>query len=113
MQLFLKGEKSSCISSNQKKLHTNYVLLQVCGNPGEVWAGEAQQGNNSGSSPAGLNTGRYKSSLYLTPTLIPREILTAQEHKVAVLNSQGLAGQGGVGEPGRHQQITQLTVQQG
>lgn len=103
VQLFLKGEKVSVYYSTKKKLHTNYVLLQVCGKPWEVRAGEAQQGNNSGSSPAGLDTGRYKSSF--TPTLIPREILTAQEHKVAVLNSQGLAGQGGVGERGRHQQI--------
>lgn len=55
---------------------------------------------------AGLNTGSYKSSF--TPISIPREILTAQEHKVVLLNSQGLAGKDGVGERGRHQQISQL-----
>lgn len=70
-----------------------------------------QEGHSRALHLAGLNTGRYKSSF--TPALIPREILTAQEHKAVVLNSQGLEGQGGVGEWGKHQQISQLIVQQG
>lgn len=54
--------------------------------------------------PAGLNTDRYKSGF--APMLIPREMPTAQEHKLALYNSQGPAGKAksGVEKRGRHHQ---------
>lgn len=53
---------------------------------------------------AGLNTDRYRSAF--APMLIPREVPTAQEHKIVLYNSQGLSrkGRSGVRERGKHHQ---------